>query len=282
MMDWILQDLFAESRFVGAFWGALFGAIGGAIGALLAAIFKSRLRGVFVSVGAVLGFVAPLIVDQIAGEFAQRATHAEMERRSFDRSPEVQAVLGSLREADPQTYSALRRQWLDLAADPSISEMELMNALRGQIGSLVIQRLAIADSADVRDYVELLVDQFDAYGASNPSLCVRALRGEALDDVRPYLSEDLQQRELDLTRRVLSTPMTTLPEPNAAVCAPRIDALIADVYTQVGDDISLLDPNALHAGQEARVCQLGSVFFAEVLTRSDAEVPVLMQCLMAQ
>lgn len=297
---WVLFGLFIISitiaepnaipyRLTGALNAALFGAIGGGLGGLVEYLFHRRWGVTAISIGALVGFLLSQSIEQGVQSIGERVyeqvvrpkvDHAMIERRLVNDT--TVPIYRTLRDHDPANFRRIVDELL--AATQRGNDLEAtINAVRKKI----IEPLFTANARYLTDdvmlrYAHLVISQMQAFEARQPVLCIYALRGQPLGDIRPYLDQLLIAEEISLLDSAIRADKSS-PRPHYSQSDQDkiVEALVAKLAGTHGDGIRLLEPTANVAGQERRVCRIGADFFRGIAALPPQNAAALLRSILA-
>ncbi len=179
--------------------------------------------------------------------------------RDLERHEPVYALL---RQKEPAAYDRLR-SILDMTIRSGRLESDQASRLGGEVwGDVVARRSLSANDSQIDLLLDLVIDQTAAL-EPHPQVCADLLAGRA-GDMRPFLTEPLQQREIDLYRSLLSTSPQhgfAMPMPEAEEMMTRLlPAMAQDVGVPVQAFASLLEGQ----GDPATICRAGRIFLEHI------------------
>ena len=260
-------------RLTAALNGAFFGAIGGGLGGLMEYIVRRRWGTTAMSIGAVLGFLIAHTIQEGA-QYAGDKVYDQAVRPKVDRTviehrltnDQSNSVFRTLRDHDPATFQRAIDEIL--ATSESGGNVDsAINVIRKNVIEPILMANAryLSDEVILR-YANLIVNQMQTFETQRPALCVSAMRGQSLGEIRPYLTKSLLVEEMSLLDVAIRADKSD-PKPIIAAAdqGKMVEAIILKLAETHGEDIGLLEPTANFVGKEKIVCRVGADFFREIL-----------------
>lgn len=187
------------------------------------------------------------------------------------------STIGALKERFPGKFVELRDAFFDgyQAGQP---EAALISAMRAKLVPIIKSLKPKADDAVVVDFARVLVEQYGVLASKNVTMCYRyAAFGGNEVNVLPELPQDLIQRELALSDRVIRT----------ASERRRVDEKIVEsLWGRVGDGlakrypaekISLLTSTNVPANKHGDYCAMATAMYQEILRLRPNEAAILLR-----
>lgn len=289
----IIAVTFAEPaaipyRITRALTGALFGAIGGGLGGLLEFLIRRRWGTTAMSIGVVLGFIVGQTIEQsaqlVGDKVYDQAVRPVVDRAVVERrlvSDPRMPFYKTLRDFQPDRFKRIVDEMFSRAQEGQNLE-EIINEIRKrEIEPLLASSVPYLSDETIVRYANLIVGQMEAFRIRQPRLCVYALRGQPLGDIRPYLTESLMIEELRLLDAAIRADSSSRQARYTQADQNKImDAVVMKLAEQHGEGIRLLEPNAVVTGQEEKVCKVAADFFGNIAALPPPEAAALLRSIL--
>jgi hypothetical protein len=118
----------------------------------------------------------------------------------------------TIREREPELYQQIRNAVLD-GLKHNVSREELIIAARTPESEYLERTMHLVPDEQLIAIMRVTVDQAFALGATNPELCVDMLMGRPFGDIRPFIPDELEERELAAMEAFITAPK----EPNRPI-----------------------------------------------------------------
>jgi len=187
------------------------------------------------------------------------------------------STIGALKERFPGKFVEMRDAFFD-GYQTGQPEAVLVASMRAKLVPIIKSLKAKADDAVIIDYARILVEQYGVLASKNVTLCYRyAAFGGAEVNVLPELPQDLIQRELALSDRVIRTASETrrVDEKIVEALWGRVGDALAKRFP--ADKISLLTSTNVPANQHGDYCVIATAMYQEILRLRPNEAAVLLR-----
>jgi hypothetical protein len=258
--------------------GGVGGLLGGLIGALVSRLFAERHRAIVTTVFVVaFAVVAPRLIEPMLD---RPVTAVDMERE-LQADTDLGPLVEAWKRADASSFSEAMEQ-LAAAVQSGTAHDAAVNEFRAIMLGAAAPRMAYLDDSQVVQTAVLARDEYAELSRTRPTICQPMFNGAPFGDITPYLSEAVLARELALLRTAFEADTAaSLNVLSGDEMTAAIDRVIGLTRDRVGDDVTLLAPDASLAGREARYCQVVSEFFGVVATLPPEEAAAFMRGLRA-
>ena len=259
-------------RLSGAINGAIFGGIGGGLGALLEFLVRRRWGTTALTLGVFIGFIISQSVEQgsqfIGDRFYQSSVKPRVDRALLEKqlveNPDL-SLFKTLQKYDPERFNKFLDEAVRRARNGESTEETISNLRKEFIEPIFVEKVAYLPDKELLRYIHLIINEMDMYSSQKPELCIFALRGQSLGDVRPYLSKPLIAEELRLLEETIKVKKGSLgPVYTASEQDKLLEPIILNLTRKHGDAVQLLDASTASTGREFLVCKVGADYFREI------------------
>jgi hypothetical protein len=234
-----------------------------------------------VAVAVLVGVLAKLAADRVfdSGLFRPAVDRAAVEKQLL-ADPKMK-WLQILQEKQPKSYGEFMDA-LMLRLERREPREDSINYLRKSFVEPIFSANAPhLDDEAVTRYTTLIADQMQAFAQKNPVLCVRLLRGQPLGDVRQYLPEALQAREMKILEEALLVDKTKPRRWHTQADQMKLmQTIVTKLAEQHGDLVQLINPATPADGRERDACTIGIALFREIAALPGPNSAALMRSLL--
>jgi hypothetical protein len=166
------------------------------------------------------------------------------------------------------------------------SEAEIIDLLQGRLAPFVMSQISLADDDVLADYTKLMVEEYAALGAKNPTYCYAYAAGAAKPDIPANLYAELpaplRERERAVQERVLSTAGPRAPVKDSDI-APIISKVRRQLVAQgmTEGDFALFASTNVDRAKHSAYCNFAIRFFREISNLPARESAMAMRSIMA-
>jgi|GEM_PF-2837523 len=244
----------------GLFVGAVGAVVGGAIGFGLWSLLPDAWRAARAPVAIVAAVLCGLFASKI--ELPSRQTLAAVERTLLAH-PDLGELMTAWKETDPSAFA----DFVALAAEQGDADFaEAQNDPRYlEMVAIGGRRLAYLSDEQAVERFRISRDQMLELRQTNPALCARVFFNRGVDYSNPPFSRSLHRRFLALQANALRSSPTGAPQAmTEAEVQSAAQGIFERIHAVVGEDVSLLSPDATVEGSEARFCEVAAEYFNQV------------------
>jgi hypothetical protein len=256
------------------------GAFGGAVGALFGGLVVGRLlpQGWRRGAVAVLGLVFGLVCSRLAVvQFATNELSPAAIEASLLDDPNSSAMARAWRDVDPESFRAFAETLMASVRDGASGE-ELVNASRAAIIAEAVPRILYLEDVQLVELASLSREQLRQFRQNRPEICRPYFVGEPFGDIRPYLTDEVMQRELALLEASFRADMTTQRRITAgSAFETTLAAVLASTRERVGDDVLMLTGEASAVGRDTQFCDAAVSFYDAVIALPQAEAAAFVR-----
>lgn len=245
-----------EALVVGALGAVVGGALAFGIWMLLPDVWQAARTPVAIVVAVLCGLSASRI------ELPVRQTPAEVESAML-ADPDLGELMTAWKETDPSAFAG----FVALAAEQGDADFtEARNDPRFlQMVTVAGRRLAYLSDEQAVERFRISRDQMLELRRTNPALCTSVFFNRGVDYSDPPFSRTLHRRFLALQANGLrSSPRTAPRAMTQAEVQTSAQEISQRLRAVVDEDIGLLSPDAIVAGNEARFCEVAAEYFNQV------------------
>ena len=261
-------------RFAAALNGAIFGGIGGGVGAALEYFSKKRFTGKFIAIGAFVGLIlshgfeeaSNLVGEHVYKTVVEPKVDALVVANNLINDKST-TVFKTLHAYEPEIFNAMVSELVANARSMADVESSI-NAMRAKFIEPIIARKArYLPDDDMMRYASLIISEMQTYKARKPELCVAALRGKPLGDVRPYLDPEQTAGELSILEAAIKADKRR-PWPIASEQEQSnfFQTAIPKLSQTYGDDVRLFQATTDARGREPVVCTMSVELFRQIVS----------------
>jgi hypothetical protein len=211
--------------------------------------------------------------------FAASGYGAELDRESMAaKLTKYLPVLGAVRERLPKAYAAITDGYYDGYVDGR-TQAEIIAAARSKLLPIIVAYRPLADDAVLVDLGKLLIDQYAALDANDPTLCYLYASGaDGAPDISSKLPKALIEREAALEERVVATAAKR-PEVTEEMIAPLREKVLGQLGKRLGAErMKLLFADApLDPSRHGDYCAASAGFFQEIAGLQHHEAALFMR-----
>lgn len=243
------------------FLGAIGAAVGGGIAFGIWSILPDAWRASRVPVSIVAAVLCGVPATNL--ELPPPEPTPAMIERTMLEHPDLGELMTAWKETDPTTFA----EFIEFAgrhSDGGYSEVRSdphYAAMMARVG----RRLAYLSDADALERFMVARDQMLELRLSHPELCQGMFNNRGVDLSDPPFSRELHRRFLAIQARALRSAPENAVQP---MTADEVRATMQDVSARtqavVGDDITLLSPDAAVTGHETRFCEVAAEYFNQM------------------
>jgi hypothetical protein len=212
-------------------------------------------------------------------QFALSGMGAELTRKDVEESLGKIAALRTMKSLYPIEFEVFVDEYHDGALKGK-TEAEAIEKVAARIGPFVASKIALAHNDVLVDYSKLLLEQYIALGARNPTDCYLYASGSL--NVVPWLPANLKRLDDDIRLRGLSTA-----QQQPAIDEADVARILGKVRTQVlllgtsNDDLALLNSKMLASPQHAAYCDVTIKYFRELSQLPAQETALAMRSILS-
>jgi hypothetical protein len=242
---------------------------------------RIAVAAISVAVAVLVGVLAKLAVDRVfdSGLFRPAVDRAAVEKQLL-ADPKMK-WLHILQEKQPKSYGEFMDA-LMLRLERREPREDSINYLRKSfVEPIFTANAPHLDDEAVGRYTILIADQMQAFSQTNPMLCIRLLRGQPLGDVRQYLPEALQAREMEILEEALLVDKTKPRRWYTQADQMKLmQTIVTKLAAQHGDLVQLINPASPADGRERDACTIGIALFREIAALPGPNSAALMRSLL--
>lgn len=191
----------------------------------------------------------------------------------------------AIKQYDPQTYENLLSDIKRAIKSGSSDGSQITGMVRDRISGLVQKRLPHASDEAVASYMNVMLTEIDELNAHGGDLCYRFLFPQQSEpfDGRKYFSKQTQEADLAALANIIKTSAENpqpIPPENDVI--PKLQPIFADLATEHGDDIVMLqNPGAANV-DKAKVCSMAAGLYARILKLPPSESGTILRFMLSQ
>ena len=258
-------------------------AVCGVLAALIAALAakgfnqnKPLFAGVF---GGTIAFF--LIVSHF---YVTPSIKAHYEAGMLDRTLSGNAAFAAIKKHDPEAYAHMTAE-LRAGLLHGRDKAELIELVRGEITTLVQQRLPHASDEAATEYMRVMVREMGELRSKGSDLCYKFLFAQAGHglDLSKYVSANTMEADLSALGEVVRTSaVAPQPVPQPSEVMSRLQPVFAALSGRHGQDVTLLQHPQAPGVDRDKLCMISIDMYTLILQAPPDESGKLIRFLMGQ
>ncbi|MFQ5846581.1 MAG: hypothetical protein ACE5IQ_02790 [Candidatus Methylomirabilales bacterium] len=207
------------------------------------------------------------IVNTLFRVYLLPYVHVWQYEAAIERQLQGVAAYREIQQSDPQTYAKIRTIVRDALRKGQPADV-VAGRIRAVITALVAKYIPQASDASVVDFATVMVREIQELTRISPTLCYQFLFPQryGAPDLTKHLAAKTLQDDLAALAGLIRTA-TNNPQrrPDASQSQTLLETAYAQVYTEYGDDVQLLNSPHDPSVDKEKVCTIIAALYTQVL-----------------